>query len=83
VFLAHVTIGVRPAGTFGPPATLAVGPPIGFPGTHNRLHAVQGLLTGLPAGSYEVGVAGLGYPDPGADLPTIHRVRVIVLVLNP
>ena len=83
VFLAHLTIGVRPAGTFDPPATLAVGPPIGFPGTYNRLHAVQGLLSDLAPGSYEIGVAGLGYPDPGVDLPTLHRVRVIILILNP
>jgi hypothetical protein len=83
VFLAHLTIGVRPAGTFDPPATLAVGPPIGFPGTHNRLHAVQGLLADLAAGSYEIGVAGLAYPDPGVDLPTLHRVQVTILVLNP
>jgi hypothetical protein len=83
VFLAHLTIGVRPAGSFDPPVTLAVGPPIGFPGTHNRLYGVQGLLTGLAAGSYEIGAAGLGYPDPGGDLPALHRARVIILVLNP
>jgi len=83
VFLAHLTVGVRPAGAFHPPVTLAVGPPIGFSGTHNRLHSVQGLLTGLAGGSYEIGAAGLGYPDPGVDLPTLHRVSVIILVLNP
>lgn len=83
VFEAHLTIGFRTAGTFGSPATLPVGPPIGFPGTHNRLHSVQGLLTGLAAGTYEIGAAGLGYPDPEGALPTLHRIRLIVLVLNP
>jgi hypothetical protein len=83
VFLAHLTVGVRPAGTLDPPATLPVGPPIGFPGTHNRLHGVQGLVTSLAPGSYEIGAAGLGYPEPGVDLPTLHRVRLIILVLNP
>ncbi len=63
--------------------TLPVGPPMGFPGTHNRLHATSGLLTGLTEGAYEIGVAGLGYPQPGAAVPAIHRIRLIAIVLNP
>jgi len=83
VLLAHLAIGHRPAGTFDPPVTLPVGPPLGFPGIHNRLHNVHGLLAGLAAGTYEVGLAGLGYPAAGGELPTFHTIRITVFTLNP
>jgi hypothetical protein len=81
VFLAHFTIGHREAGMPGtPPTTLPVGPPLGFPGTHNRLHSIQGLLADLAPGSHEIGLAGLGYPEPGGDRPTLHQVRIMIVV---
>jgi hypothetical protein len=87
LLLAHLTIGHRPAGTFRAPATLPVGSPLGFSGTHNRLHSVGALLADLAPGTHEIGVAGLGYPEPAPfgppPVPTLHQVRLTVLVLNP
>ena len=85
VALVHLTIGHRPTdGSASEPVyTLPVGPPIGLPGSYNRLQSVHGLITGLPAGEHEVGIAGLSYPAPGDGTVTVHRVRMTVVVVNP
>jgi len=71
--------------------TLPTGPPIGLPGTHNRREQVQGVISGLTAGHSVVGLAGEGCPlacppapaPPEACLITIHRIRMLVTVLDP
>jgi hypothetical protein len=76
----------------GPPGLtlLPTGPPIGLLGIHSRREQVQGVIAALAAGTYDVGLAGLGYPPepcvnyPGGNcLVTIHRIRVTVTVLEP
>jgi hypothetical protein len=89
VYPVDIAIYSRGVASPHPIATLPIGPPIGLPGIHNRREQVQGVIAGLAPGTYEVGIAGLGYPDPNASYPggnrfvAVHRIRITVTVLEP
>lgn len=57
-----------------------MGPRTSLPGIHNRRERLQVVLEGLAPGTYELGIAGLGYPDDDAFV-TVHRIRLVASVL--
>ncbi len=64
-------------------ATLPASPSVGLPGNHNRRETLHGVTARLNAGTYEVGVLGLGYPTVSNTLVTVHRIRLSVQLIDP
>lgn len=82
VYTVQVAPFARNLGSQAGPEYLPLGPALGLAGVHNRREHVLGMFGGLAAGDYEVGLAGLGYPD-DTSFVTVHRIRLIVTVLAP
>jgi len=64
-------------------ATLPASPSVGLPGFHNRRETLHGVTASLNAGTYEVGILGLGYPPLPNTLVVVHRIRVSIQLIDP
>ncbi len=63
-----------------PRVEAVVGPRTSLPGVYSRRERLQVMLEALAPGTYELGLAGLGYPD-DASFVTVHRIRLVATVL--
>jgi len=63
--------------------TLPASPSVGLPGIHNRRETLHGVTASLNAGTYEVGILGLGHPTVSNTSVTVHRIRLSIQLIDP
>jgi hypothetical protein len=84
---AVLKIGYRQAGSTQPLTTELGVPTVGLPGSYSRRETIQRVFDGLSAGSYEIGLAGLGFSatDENGDpqYVTLTAIRWTIMVVNP
>jgi hypothetical protein len=79
---ALVKIGYRVAGSTGPLTTELDLPIVGLQGSYLRRETIQRVLDDLPAGTYEIGLAGLGF-NADDEYITVHAIRWTIIAVEP